>query len=136
YVSTSGDPRGIEADGNLDGDNPEAVNQSAFFVKNMSIVNKSATAEMNDIVKIRRGAKATITNLAITLTETSKFSDIIDFTDSKGDGVKESSIEYSFTPSSRFDAAKIKNPVDASLTRNETAQGADVSVFSWTNFSF
>ena len=136
YVSTSSDPRGIEADGNLDGDNPEAANQSAFFVKNMTIANNSTAAEMNDIVKIRRGAKATITNLAIKLAESAKYSDIIDFTDSKGNGVKESTIEYSFTPSSLFDALKIKNPENVTLTKNETSQGADVSVFAWTSFSF
>lgn len=136
YVSTSSDPRGIEADGNLDGDNPEAENQSAFTIKDMSIVNKSTAAEMNDIVKIRRGAKATITNLAIEVAETAKFSDILDFTDSKGNGVAASSIEYSFNPSELFDASKIKNPDNASITKNETSQGADVSVFGWTSYSF
>ncbi len=137
YTSSSNDPRGIEADGNLDGDFPTHSNQSAFTVTNMTIVNKSTTSEMNDVVKIRRGAKATITNLNIQVAETAKIADIIDFADTKGAGDAASTIQYSITPASLFSDSKIKNTIGAVLTRTETAQvGATTSAFSWTGYSF
>ena len=62
YTSTEADPRGIEADGNMDGLYPDHLRQSDFKVENMTIVNNAAnTADnvdrMQDVIKIRRGAK-------------------------------------------------------------------------------
>lgn len=70
YTSTEADPRGIEADGNLDGDYPSHLRQSDFRVENMTIVNNAANTtnnvdRMQDAIKIRRGAKATITNALV-----------------------------------------------------------------------
>ena len=70
YTSTEADPRGIEADGNMDGLYPDHLRQSDFKVENMTIVNNAAnTADnvdrMQDVIKIRRGAKATITNALV-----------------------------------------------------------------------
>src|SRR5690606_7453465 len=59
YTSTESDPRGAELDGNLDGNTPGDANQSDFFFKNITIVNESAF-EMQDAIKVRRGAKANI----------------------------------------------------------------------------
>ena len=59
YTSTEADPRGIEADGNMDGLYPDHLRQSDFKVENMTIVNNAAnTADnvdrMQDVIKIRR----------------------------------------------------------------------------------
>src|SRR5690606_10424462 len=98
FKTNEKDPRGIEADGNHDGTLPNAVYQSNFKIEGMTIVHKSTTAgvegTMVDIVKIRRGATANITNLLIDIGTTSLFSDIIDFTDDAGKGNAASKIEY------------------------------------------
>ncbi len=130
YSSTEGDPRGIEADGNLDGVTPNDVNQSDFIFKNITIVNKS-TFTMQDAVKIRRGAKANITNMLI---KGGTATDIIDMTDGKGNGHAGSVIDYkidnvTFT-------AEIKNPDGATITVNPANTGADISVFAWTGYNF
>lgn len=137
YASSSDDPRGIEADGNLDGDNPGADRESDFTIKDMTIINKStvASATMADIVKIRRGATATISNLLLVVGEGAKFGDIIDFTDGKGNGKAESTIAYTFNPEALFDASKVKGE-GATITKNTTSTGANTSAFGWTGYSF
>lgn len=136
YISTSDDPRGIEADGNLDGETPNDKGQSNFTVRNMTIVNKSQ-ADMNDMIKVRRGATATITNLLLEIADGAKFvdTDIIDLTDGKGSGTTASSIVYTFNPETLFDSNKIKGE-GATITKNDTQAGADVSKFSWTSYAF
>src|SRR5690606_8737004 len=107
FKTNEKDPRGIEADGNHDGTLPNAVHQSNFKIEDMTIVHKSTTAgvegTMVDIVKIRRGATATITNLSIKLASTATlFSDIIDFTDDAGKGNAASKITYTFDPETAY----------------------------------
>lgn len=135
YVSTSSDPRGIEADGNLDGNGTNHINQSNFVVKDMTIVNKS-NAKMNAAVKIRRKAKATITNLLIQGNNADQFTAFFDLTDSKDNGNKESNVTYSIIPTAIFDSAKIKNPDGATLTKNDTQTGASTTPFAWTKYTF
>ncbi|WP_211229809.1 hypothetical protein [Olivibacter sitiensis] len=135
FTTNEADPRGIEADGNLDGVNPSDVAQSNFTIDGMTIVNRSTTASgiMQDIVKIRRGATATITNLLI---ETNaQFTDIIDFTDNAGAGNANSNITYTFSPESLFNEALVKAQ-GATITRNATQTGANTSVFAWTGYTF
>jgi len=136
YTSSSSDPRGIEADGNLDGDFPTHVNQSNFTVADMTIVNKSASA-MNAVIKVRRGAQATITNLAIKADAASTLASIINLEDGSGDASQETSISYFLDPTSLFDISKIKNRPLATVTKSETAlTGANTSVFAWTGYTF
>ena len=47
YTSTEADPRGIEADGNMDGLYPDHLRQSDFKVENMTIVNNAANTADN-----------------------------------------------------------------------------------------
>src|SRR5690606_11850619 len=139
FTTNEGDPRGIEADGNLDGKYEDHVAQSNFTIKDMTIVNRSTTPGdaglMQDVVKIRRGATANITNLLIEIGENSRFTDIIDFTDGNGTGNAASNITYTFNPESMFDASKVKGE-GATITKNDTQTGANTSVFSWTGYSF
>lgn len=131
------DPRGIEADGNKDGKTPADFGQSNFTMKDITIVNNSTTATgvMKPIVKIRRGATANISNLKILFGATSKYTDIIDFTDGAGKGNASSKITYTFEPENIFDATKIKAE-GATITKNATSTGANTSVFAWTKYSF
>lgn len=139
FTTNEKDPRGIEADGNMDGETPDDIAQSDFIVKDMTIVqNALATGTagtMQDVIKIRRGAKATITNLKISIGANSLFDDIIDFTDGAGKGNAASSITYTFNPEGKFDDSKVKAE-GATLTKNDTQTGANTSVFSWTDYTF
>ena len=104
YTSTEADPRGIEADGNLDGLYPTHLRQSDFRVENMTIVNNAADKadnvdRMQDVIKIRRGAKAAIVNALVKGTGGSI--DLIDMSDSKGAGNADSSVSIKLTESDR-----------------------------------
>ncbi|WP_266203899.1 hypothetical protein [Pontibacter kalidii] len=131
YTSTEGDPRGAELDGNLDGNTPGDVNQSDFILKNITIVNES-DFEMQDAVKVRRGAKATISNL---LVKGGSTTDLIDLTDGKGNGNAGTVIDYNFADVV-IKGQEVKNPDNADITKNSAATGANTSVFGWTGYKF
>ena len=137
YTAVTSDPRGIEADGNLDGLSPTDINQSNFTINGITIVNNGAAAEatMVDIVKIRRGATATITNAFFKFGAGVVVSDIIDLKDSAGDANDDTSIAYNADAS--LDSGAVKNTTTggAEITEN-TSTGADTSVFGWTGYSF
>lgn len=146
YTSTESDPRGIEADGNFDGNFPNQAGQSNFVVKNITFDLRLAPAgdkdvqnvknKMQDVIKIRRGAKATITNALVKGTGT--VIDLIDFSDGKGAGNTGSSVNLTssltaaqilgknINPETGYDGAKI----EAGNT------GCSISIFSWTKYNF
>jgi hypothetical protein len=145
HKSTEKDPRGIEADGNLDGEEPDGTPQSDFKVTNVTFdlrlpfVAKDAadfaSKNINDVIKIRRGAKATITNACVT--GVTHVQDIIDFSDSAGAGQTSSVVEITsglnnpisgkqVNPDAGYDGAK----VEAGHT------GADKNAFAWTGYPF
>lgn len=136
YISTEADPRGIEADGNLDGGYPTHLRQSNFTVENMTIVNNAADTEnnvdrMQDVIKIRRGAKATIINALVK--GTGGTVDLIDVNDSKGAGSAESTI--SITNSLTIRGSKINGTLnEGNLAEPANNTGANVSLFSWTGY--
>ena len=82
FVSTEEDPRGVEADGNLDGNYPGHTPQSDFAIENMTIENLSATQEMQDAIKVRRGAEASITNALVK--GSGLITNLVDLTDGRG----------------------------------------------------
>ena len=135
YTSTEADPRGIEADGNLDGIYPDHLRQSDFTVENMTIVNNAANTtdnvdRMQDVIKIRRGAKATIINALVK--GTGGTIDLIDMNDSKGAGNPASSISITNT-------LQYKTKLNGTLntfTEPATNTGADASLFTWTGYNF
>lgn len=145
FTSSESDPRGIEADGNLDGSFPTQAGQSNFLVKNITFDLRLAQAsdddvsnvtnKMQDVIKIRRGAKATITNAMVKGTGT--VIDLIDFSDGKGTGDESSSVSLTnsltnsilgkeINPASNFDGAKIE-------TGNT---GCPTNIFAWTKYEF
>ena len=153
YVTVSEDTRGIEGDGNLDGLNPLQSGQSNPSIDKVTIVN-AAAIEFADMIKIRRGSNATITNAMIaTVGSTALFSDLVDFSDSKGMADDNATVSYWYnTDLEQFeDEADIKtqadfdNPADgiqademtdATATPSNSATGATISNFNWTGYSF
>ena len=136
YTSTEADPRGIEADGNLDGLYPTHLRQSDFRVENMTIVNNAADKadnvdRMQDVIKIRRGAKAAIVNALVKGTGGSI--DLIDMSDSKGAGNADSSV--SITNSLNLTGKKLNGTLNT-FAEPAGNTGTDVSLFTWTGCNF
>lgn len=146
YTSTESDPRGFEVDGNLDGNFPTQSGQSNFTVKNATIDLRLAQAsdndatnvtnKMQDVMKIRRGAKVTITNALVKGTGT--VVDLLDFSDGKGTGDATSTISLTnalapaqilgkpVNPTTGFDGAKVESG----------NSGCSTAVFTWTKYQF
>ncbi|WP_339661308.1 hypothetical protein [uncultured Polaribacter sp.] len=139
YTAVTSDPRGIEADGNLDGNSPSDINQANFTINGVTIINNADGVEMSDGIKIRRGAIATITNAYLVLGSGAKFGDVIDLQDSKSDANDATKITAVASTANGLDITDIKNTVSGGATINLTAAltgGADKSVFAWTGYSF
>ncbi|HBG57330.1 hypothetical protein [Proteiniphilum sp. UBA1028] len=142
YTSGESDPRGIEADGNLDGNYVEHPNQSDFRVENMTIDLKLAAVSfdaadkpkrMQDVIKIRRGAKATVVNALVKGTGTVE--DLVDLMDSKGGAAAGTTI--SITNSLINAPQRLTSPVAAAGVTIETGNtGCPVNIFNWTGYKF
>lgn len=136
YTSTETDPHGIEADGNFDGLYPTHLRQSDFKVENMTIVNNAANTtdlidRMQDVLKIRRGAKAAITNAVSK--GTGGTIDVVDMTDSKGNGDPTSSLSLTNTLAV---TGKELNGVLNTFDKPTNNTGTDSSLFSWSGYAF
>lgn len=145
FTSTEADPRGIEADGNLDGNFPSQEGQSDFVIHNITFDLRlqkagdtdptNVTNKMQDVIKIRRGAKAKIANALVKGTGT--VIDLIDMTDGKGAGDANSAIQLSNELMHEILGLPI-NPEEGfpEVQVNPGNTGCPTSIFSWTNFSF
>lgn len=146
YRSTESDPRGIEADGNFDGNFPEHSGPSDFVVKNITFDLRLAAApdqdvqnvtnKMQDVIKVRRGAKVNIVNALVKGTGT--VVDIIDFSDGKGAGNSESKISVTNELSASQVLGKGINPeAGYPAARIEAGNtGCPTAVFAWTKYQF
>lgn len=132
FTSDEADPRGIEADGNLDGDGPDHNHQSDFKVENMTIENRTTDAEMQDVIKIRRGAKATISNALVK--GPGKVIDLVDMTDKKGDGNAETTISLTNALTTAFTGKEVNGT--GNVTLKEGNAGADKTAFNWCGYKF
>jgi hypothetical protein len=153
FAAVSEDTRGIEGDGNLDGLAPIQSGQSNPTIDKVTIVN-AAALEFADMIKIRRGSSATITNAMIaTIGATALFSDLIDFSDSKGMASDNALVTFWYNTDlqTNEDEADIKTQADfddpadgiqademtdATATPNIAVTGATTADFSWTGYSF
>ena len=139
YTAVTSDPRGIEADGNLDGNTPTDIDQSLFTIDKITIINNASGVDMSDGIKVRRGATATITNAYLSLGSGATYSDLVDLTDGKGDGTDAISITGNANTANGLDITDIKNTTSGGASVSITAAttgGADSSVFAWTGYSF
>ncbi len=132
YTSTESDPRGVESDGNLDGEHSEHNGQSDFTMSNITIKNASDYL-MEDGIKVRRGATATITN-ALIIGGSAK--DIIDLTDSKGDATTATSISLTVQSASGTSNDIHANGTNANVVIEDGNTGASTSAFGWTGYDF
>ncbi|PQJ75359.1 hypothetical protein [Polaribacter gangjinensis] len=136
YVAVTSDPRGIEADGNLDGNSPSDINQSVFTINGVTIINNAAI-ELTDAIKIRRGATATITNAYVAVGVGASFADFVDLTDSKGDANGATTITVVGNTANGLNIADNKTVTGATINATAgTAGGADKTAFAWTGYNF
>ncbi len=143
FTAISEDPRGIEADGNLDGNSPGDAGQSDATINGLTLVN-AGIIEMADMIKIRRGSNATITNALVALVgNDATASDFVDLTDKRG--YASNSVSITVTGANiditdiKFDATEDGTDIPANTgTVNATAGatgGTDPSIFAWTGFT-
>ncbi|WBL22093.1 hypothetical protein [Zunongwangia sp. HRR-M8] len=130
------DPRGIEADSNQG--NNDASPRSNPTIDGLTLYHQS-TINMADMIKIRRGSNATITNAVVAIfaaedENAGTASDFIDLTDNSGNGSSETSINV--TALGGIDATAIKDAGATNITVEAGNTGADTSVFAWTGYTF
>ncbi|MFZ4262336.1 hypothetical protein ACFRAE_09845 [Sphingobacterium sp. HJSM2_6] len=144
YLDATKDPRGIEGDGNMDGKFANHINQSNAIIKDITLINNAPEATMVDAIKIRRGAKATITNAFVKFgpktvivdNNNQVVVDLIDFTDDISSAAAGTTITYAFDPANKLDQAKIKDAGLGGVTKNDALKGANTAVFGWTGYTF
>lgn len=140
YVSSENDPRGVEADGNLDGLNPDHPNQANFTIKNMTIdlrlePNTAEGFYMHDVIKVRRGAIANIENALVK--GQGQVKDLIDFTDKKGDGQESSVISLTNSLTTEFSGKDINTSEGTSYENvkiEDGNTGCPTNLFGWTGY--
>ena len=93
--------------------------------------NTDKTTQMQDAIKIRRGAKATITNAIIK--GTGSVADLVDLTDSKGAGDPTSGVSLT-SQLTTAPAREVSGVGVVTVGGNNT--GADKAVFGWTKYAF
>jgi hypothetical protein len=143
FSTDEADPRGVEGDGNLDGLTPGATPQSDCKLTNITIdlrldyvdpaAADAATKTMQDVFKIRRGAKAAIANALVK--GTGRVSDLVDFGDGAGNGNFASSVVL---VNNLANAARATAPIadhpeaydNVTVTEGEEG-GCDSSIFGW-----
>jgi hypothetical protein len=137
YTAVTSDPRGVEADGNLDGNTPTDINQSNFTINGITIIHKGGV-DLTDVFKIRRGATATITGGFVRSgSATSTFSDFIDMSDSKGSGTAASVLTIIGDSAFGLNINDNSNAVGATLNvSNGTTGSVPTSIFAWTGYTF
>ncbi|MUP42245.1 hypothetical protein FLP08_06645 [Gramella aestuarii] len=135
YNDVTEDPRGIEADSNSS--NNDASPRSNPTIDGLTLLHQSQI-EMADMIKIRRGSSATITNGVIAILaaegeDPGSASDFIDLTDGSGAAAATTSINVSAVGAA--DGSDVKNEVGATITVVDGNTGADASLFGWTGYT-
>lgn len=138
YKSVTEDPRGLEGDGNLDGNSPGDTGQSNPTINGLVLIN-GAAVEMADMIKVRRGSGLTLTNAYVAFANpNAKASDFIDLQDSKGDA-KGALVNISIVgnASSGLDIYDIKTEGDATINVTDgITPTVSRDLFNWTGYIF
>ena len=132
FTSTEEDPRGVEADGNLDGNGPDHTPQADFKIENMTIENLAEEQAMQDAIKVRRGAKATITNALVL--GTGVIEELVDLQDSKGNAADGTSIQVTKGAANVEKDTNDKNPAGAVVEIADGNTGCPTTDFGWTGY--
>ena len=134
FTSTESDPRGVEADGNLDGDGPNHTPQADFTINNMTIANYAASQPMQDAIKVRRLAKATINNALVI--GSGEIEELVDLTDSKDNADAGTVVNVTNNATNVEAETNDGNPAGATVNISAGNTGADVAAFEWTGYQF
>lgn len=140
FSSSESDPRGVEADGNLDGGFTSHTKQSNFKINNLTVDLKLAKSTekgfvMDDVIKVRRGATALITNALVK--GTGQVKDLVDLTDGKGNGTATIGITNQLTnPISGKEKNVATADTASQVTVDNSQTGCNPSNFGWTKYSF
>ncbi len=140
YNDVTADPRGIEADGNLDGLSPTQTGQSDAKVTNLTIKTSSVVA-LNDVIKLRRGTKATITNTLVILgtDATPAPGDLVDCKDALGDAAVGTAVTLVGTGKNLVLTDNVFPTTTANATisaTDGTTGGANTTALTWTGYIF
>ena len=133
FTSTEEDPRGVEADGNLDGLGSDHTPQSNFTIKNMTIENLATATSMQDAIKVRRGAKATIENALVA--GSGNIEELVDLNDGKGTGDAGCVINVTKNATNVDSDVNDKNPAGATINITSGNTGCPADIFGWTGYS-
>ena len=134
FTSTESDPRGVEADGNLDGDGPNHTPQADFTINNMTIANYAASQPMQDAIKVRRLANATINNALVI--GSGEIEELVDLTDSKDNADAGTVVNVTNNATNVGAETNDGNPAGATVNISAGNTGADVAAFEWTGYQF
>jgi hypothetical protein len=143
YDDVSSDPRGLEGDGNPDGLTPNSTPQSDATFVNVTIASYSTAGVINDVFKIRRGSKITMTNaLAIWGDGVPAPGDVVDYDDGAGAAAPTSSVSVSLQ-GANLSASNVDNKLGAdgaeiaTITFPDTPNtGCSATLFAWTGYDF
>lgn len=133
FTSQEEDPRGVEADGNLDGLGSDHTPQSNFTIKNMTIENLATATSMQDAIKVRRGAKATIENALVA--GSGNIEELVDLNDGKGTGDAGCVINVTKNATNVDSDVNEKNPAGATVNITSGNTGCPADIFGWTGYS-
>lgn len=128
------DPSGLEVDGNLDGLSPEAIDQTTFVMKNLTL-DIRCTKEIANLINLRRGATVTLSNTFVKLSEQAKLTKLVNLTDEQGD-VKSLTSDISYTlfdPAQLVDKSSLQGAEEVTI---QNSKGIGEDAFSWTGFAF
>ncbi len=140
FTSTEEDPRGVEADGNLDGNSPDQAGQSDFKMTNVTFDLRLAASTdeghyMHDVIKVRRGAKATIANALVKGAGQAK--DLIDLTDGKGGAAEGTAISLSNELAAAISGDEVNADATYADVKVEAGNtGCATDIFAWTGYGF
>ena len=94
-----------------------------------------ATLMCDDVIKIRRGAIATIQNALIK--GQGQVKNVLDFTDKKGAADPRTKVEYTSLLTTAPADAEVKGKLnDGNIQKKEGLTGADTSKLAWTKLKF
>jgi len=141
FDAVSTDPRGLEGDGNLDGLTPSLTPQSNPTITNLTIENQSTLAgAMVDVVKVRRGSGANITNALVIFGNTVPApDDFVDCTDGSGHAKAGTTINISGTGTNLNTSDNKPGDNAATITipgTPNTGVANPSTVFGWTGYTF
>ena len=138
-VSTEADPRGVEVDGNHDGNHPDDTHQSDFTIENITILLAQQPSDQkghyaNDVFKIRRGATAKIINALVK--GQGQAENFINTTDKKGNGTLTITYNNQLTTPVLGQLIKCKDAKEVNATEDKSLKGCDPAIFAWTGYKF